>query len=195
MKMIRNLLLSGWLFLICLPVVALADGAGALTPPFEGRPRYPFERDTSIGCGHWPRGSDDYPFFGAPRNGGRRRHAGVDLYPPGGAGTDVRAIKDGVVRRIARFYIRRNGEVTYAVLVDHGDFVANYAELRKPLLKPSQRLAAGDVIGQVSGTKQLHFELYAAGALKWTSGWYGKRPEGLQDPTAMMIGLFGQKSP
>ena len=51
--------------------------------------------------------------FGWRRSGGKRRHAGVDLYAP--VGTPVRAVADGVVKRAAPFYLK-----TDAVEVEHG---------------------------------------------------------------------------
>jgi len=170
------------------PVPAADSG---LSAPLEGRPVYPFTKDASIVCGHWPAGSQDYPYFGAPRNGGARKHAGVDIYPPQGNGAPVRAIKDGTVIKIAPFYTRASGEVTYGMLIDHGDFVANYAELQKPPLSVGNRVARNQVIGAVSGTVQLHLEQYAPGTTNWSGGWYGERPSNLLDPTGMMQQLFG----
>lgn len=162
-----------------------------MSAPLEGGPLYPITKDGSIACGHWEEGSQDYPYFGAPRNGGARSHAGVDIYPPGGNGAPVHAIKDGTVVKIAPFYTRASGEVTYGLLVDHGDFVVNYAEVREPSLGVGDRVGRNQVIGQVSGTVQLHLEQYAAGTTTWTSGWYGERPSNLLDPTGLMHQLFG----
>lgn len=161
-----------------------------LSAPLEGAPLYPFTRDASIACGHWPSGSQDYPYFAAPRNGGARKHAGVDIYPPAGNGAPVHAMKDGTVVKIAPFYTRANGEVTYGVLVDHGDFVINYAELRPPAVAVGNRVARNQVIGAISGTVQLHLEQYAPGTTNWCGGWYGDKPANLVDPTGLMLQLF-----
>ena len=158
--------------------------------PVDGPPLYPFTRDESVACGHWPPGSTDYPYFGAPR-AGTRLHAGIDIYPPAGAGAPVRAMKAGTVVKTGLFYTRWTGEQTFAVLVDHGDFVANYAELR-PLdswVAPGAAVSRGQVIGSVSGTVQLHFEMYTPETITWSS-WYGAQPANLLDPTAMMLGLY-----
>lgn len=161
-----------------------------MCPPVEGQLLYPFTREESIACGHWPPGSTDYPYFGAPRNG-TRLHAGIDIYPPGGEGTPVRALKAGTVVTTGPFYTRYTGEVTYAILVDHGDFVADYAEVRPPeaWVRPGAPVARGQVIGYVSGTLQLHFEMYAPGTTSWEQ-WYGPQPANLRDPTQMMLGLY-----
>lgn len=161
-----------------------------LVAPLEGIPKYPFTKDGSISCGRWEKNSQDYPYFGAPRDNNRRHHAGVDIYPPGGIGSPVKALADGIIVKIAPFYTRSNGEVTYGVLVDHGDFVANYAELTKPDMKVSNVIKQGQIIGRISGTRQLHFELYTKGTKDWLR-WYGKQPDNLMDPTELLIRLLG----
>jgi murein DD-endopeptidase MepM/ murein hydrolase activator NlpD len=158
--------------------------------PVAGPPLYPLTKDESIACGHWSAGSTDFPYFGAPRNG-TRLHAGVDIYPPGGEGTPVRAVKAGTVVTTGTFYTRANGEQTYAILVDHGDFVANYGEVRQPAawVAPGAAVQRGQVIGYVSGTVQLHFEMYAAGTASWLQ-WYGPQPSNLMDPTSYLLKLY-----
>ena len=159
-----------------------------MEPPMDGDPIYPFTREESIACGHWPPGSLDYPYFGAPRSNSRI-HAGIDVYPPAGEGAAVRAIKDGTVIKVGLFYTRYTGEKTYAVLVDHGDFVANYAEVRPPALVAGSTLEMGDLVGYISGTRQLHFEMYTPGTTDWLP-WYGEQPANLLDPTQMMLELY-----
>lgn len=67
--------------------------------------------------------------------------------------------------------------------------INNYAELKPPKVKVGDYLDQGQLIGYISGTKQLHFELYSPGTSDWISGWYGSRPANLMDPTEMMLGL------
>jgi murein DD-endopeptidase MepM/ murein hydrolase activator NlpD len=160
-----------------------------IAPPFDGDLKYPFTKHDSQKCGRWRSGSQDYPYFGAPRDGNARSHAGIDLYPQKGAGTPITAIQDGRVIRIAPFYKRRNGEITYALLIDHKEFIANYAELRKPTLVVGAIIKKKQTIGFVSGTKQLHFELYTPGTENWLS-WHGKMPPNLIDPTDMITSAF-----
>lgn len=163
-----------------------------IAPPLDGALKYPFTKHDSQKCGRWRSGSQDYPYFGAPRDGNARRHAGIDLYPAKGADAPVKAIQDGRVIKIGPFYTRRNGEITYALLIDHKEFVANYAELRKPTLVAGAIVKQTQTIGFVSGTKQLHFELYTPGTEDWLS-WYGKMPPNLIDPTDMMTRVFRKK--
>jgi len=157
--------------------------------PLDSTLKYPFTKYDSQRCSHWRSGSQDYPYFGAPRDGNTRYHAGIDLYPAKGAGTPVKAIRDGRVIRNAPFYKSRNGEITYALLIDHEEFTANYAELRKPALTAGELVKRSQTIGFVSGTKQLHFELYKPGTTNWVS-WRGTMPPHLIDPTDMMLGVF-----
>lgn len=160
-----------------------------LLPPVEGRPLYPFTKSESLKCERWRKGSQDYPYFGAPRDGNRRRHAGIDIYPEYGAGTPVKAIRDGTVLKTGAFYVRANREITYGVLIDHVDFIANYAELVRPIISAGERVKRGQTIGRISGTKQLHFELYSQGTIDWLK-WYGQRPINLLDPTPMMLRVY-----
>ena len=169
------------------PAPTPAAAPPALTAPLEAGLAYPYTKDASVACGHWSQGSEDYPYFGAPRANGRL-HAGIDVYPRAGAGAPVKALKDGRVIKVALFYTRASGEQTYGVLVDHGDFVANYAELQPTGLKAGDSVAGGSVIGHVSGTQQLHFEMYAPGTTNWIN-WYGSKPANLTDPTAFMQNL------
>jgi murein DD-endopeptidase MepM/ murein hydrolase activator NlpD len=166
-----------------------AENSKELAAPFDDTLKYPFVKDASIQCGHWGAKSQDYPYFGAPRDRNTRKHAGVDIYPSHGEGTPVTAIKSGKVIKVAPFYKRSNGEVTYGVLIDHGDFVVNYAELKKPGLRQGMQVRKGQDIGRISGTRQLHFEKYAAGTKDWIR-WYGDCPSNLVDPTGMMVELL-----
>ena len=164
-----------------------------ITPPFDGFVKYPFTKNDAIKCGHWRSASQDYPYFGAPRDNDTRKHAGIDLYPVKGVGTPIKAIRDGKVIKVAPFYTRRNGEVTYAILVNHNAFVANYAELKKPSLSPGEIIKQKQIIGVVSGTNQLHFELYMTGTKNWMF-WFGSNmPPNLIDPTDIMARIYSIK--
>ena len=161
---------------------------GEMAFPFDSALKYPFTQRDSPKCGRWKSRSQDYPYFGAPRDGSARRHVGIDLYPVEGAGVPIKAIQDGTVIRSSAFYKRRSGEITYALLIDHKEYVANYAELGKPILETGAVVTKNQTIGFVSGTKHLHFELYKPGTRGWMSwSWYGAMPPTLIDPTDMMM--------
>lgn len=161
----------------------------AIASPFDADLKYPFTKRDSLKSKHWRSKSQDYPYFGAPRDGNCRRHAGIDVYPVTGAGTPIRAIQGGTVIAISPFYKRHNGEITYAILVDHKKYVANYAELIMPILVPGAAVKKKQIIGFLSGTEQLHFGLYKAGTTSWIS-WHGKMPANLIDPTYIMRRAF-----
>ena len=188
-----KVILTGLLFLLpgIFPSAAQAGpiSTSDLAFPTDESLKYPFTKDDSLRCGRWEADHQDYPYFGAPRNRNSRKHAGIDIYPVGGEGTPVKAIKDGLVIKVAPFFIRSNGEKTYSVLIDHGDFVANYAELKKPPIRVGQRIGQGESIGSISGTGQLHLELYEAGTSD-SVRWYGERPRYLLDPTSVMRGVL-----
>jgi murein DD-endopeptidase MepM/ murein hydrolase activator NlpD len=169
---------------------------GAIAFPFDDALKYPFTKRDSQKCGRWGTKSQDFPYFGAPRDGDSRKHGGIDLYPAEGEGVPIKAIQDGTVIKISPFYKRRNGEMTYAVLIDHKEYVANYAELREPVLEAGAVVRMNQTIGFVSGTKHLHFDLYTAGTRGWMSwSWYGAMPSNLIDPTDMMTRAARERYP
>jgi murein DD-endopeptidase MepM/ murein hydrolase activator NlpD len=103
--------------------------------------------------------------FGSNRASGRK-HAGIDLYAP--AGTAVRAMAAGKVLRVYPFYCE-----TYAIEIDHGNFIARYGEVDKR--KSNIYVRAGDqvqrgeqigVVGHLVGiqvpSNMLHLEMYAS---------------------------------
>ena len=132
--------------------------------------------------------------FGARRSGGRRAHAGCDLYAP--VGTTIHAITSGTVTLGPyAFY-----DGTYALEVDHGTFLARYGEIQKnAVVKAGDRVAAGQPIAKVGKllsmkNSMLHLELYdksATGSLtvknkltkRTAKGVPFMRREDLIDPT------------
>jgi murein DD-endopeptidase MepM/ murein hydrolase activator NlpD len=98
--------------------------------------------------------------FGAKRSGGKRAHAGCDLYAP--VGTTIHAIASGTVTLGP--YLFYDG--TYALEVDHGSFLARYGEIQKgTMVKAGDHVAAGQPIAKVGKllsmkNAMLHLELY-----------------------------------
>jgi murein DD-endopeptidase MepM/ murein hydrolase activator NlpD len=95
--------------------------------------------------------------FGAIRNGGSRRHAGLDFVAP--HGTPVYAVTSGTVRDVSGFY---EGTLAVEVLNDDGS-VLRYCEIGTNL-RVGDKVKQGDQIGFIkraySGTAMLHMEVY-----------------------------------
>jgi murein DD-endopeptidase MepM/ murein hydrolase activator NlpD len=104
-------------------------------------------------------------FFGAPRDGGRRDHHGVDVFAR--RGTPVIAAADGVVSKAGTNGL--GGNVVWIVRPLHGER-HYYAHLDRRFVTAGTFVRAGDVIGTVGNTgnarataPHLHFGIYAAG--------------------------------
>ncbi|MBX2873563.1 MAG: peptidoglycan DD-metalloendopeptidase family protein [Saprospiraceae bacterium] len=108
---------------------------------------------------------DIWSFFGDPRDGGRRKHKGVDIFAR--RGTPVVASMDGTVRSVRnrglggkQVWLRdnRRGQSLY------------YAHLDSQLVAEGARVKAGDTLGWVGNTgnarntaPHLHFSIYKRG--------------------------------
>ncbi len=140
-----------------LDVLLAIDGV-PMTFPFTHPAAFPF---TGPGAG--------MRAFGSRRSGGRRAHAGIDLYFPDF--TPILALADGVVTRGPYpFYLR-----TFAVEIDHGPFVARYGEIAPEeawFVEAGDTVRRGQPIGRVGiltnndgrrlgvPSMMLHLELY-----------------------------------
>lgn len=136
--------------------------------------------------------------FGAPRNNGKRKHAGCDLYAP--PGTPVFAVADGTVLTFSPFYLG-----SYAITVDHGSFTVRYGETRTkmaPGVKLGGTVKKGQKIGEVSALKGLsismvHFEMYSGkleGPLTTAKAPFKRRGD-LLDPTEILEKWAGEELP
>lgn len=101
-------------------------------------------------------------FWGDSRDGGIRRHKGIDIFAK--KGTPVVAISDGVVTD--RGNGGRGGKVVW-LKAKNQPFSAYYAHLDKQLVKTGQRVHKGQVLGTVGNTgnarttpSHLHFGIY-----------------------------------
>ena len=147
---------------------------GSVTVPPPGDTCFPFAQPATADWAHSPRA------FGSNRNGGKRAHAGCDLYAP--VGRIVHAVRDGTVLRDPyAFYAE-----TDALEIDHGDFVLRYGEI-----KPGCTLRKGDTVkigqpiakvGLLVGigvpSAMLHLEMYkgdASGPLSQKSAEHSAR--------------------
>ena len=130
--------------------------------------------------------------FGASRAGGKRKHAGVDLYAQ--KGTPIRAMKDGEIIQDYNFYLG-----TRALEVDHGDMILRYGEISHVAegIAAGVKVKRGQVIAYVgelvfkSGNKMsmLHLEAYKGtdeGALTVRDLKPYQRRSDLFDPTELL---------
>ncbi len=106
-------------------------------------------------------------FFGAPRDGGRRRHHGVDIFAP--RGTPVLAATSGRVRGVRVTDL--GGKVVWIDDVER-DARTYYAHLDSQFVRNGQWVERGDTVGFVGNTgnarttpPHLHFGLYRRGPL------------------------------
>jgi hypothetical protein len=136
--------------------------------------------------------------FGSRRSRGRRAHAACDLYSP--MHTTVHAVADGVVVRGPYFFYLD----TYALEVDHGDFLVRYGGVHpSTFVGKGDRVKAGQPIAKVGRLNMLNFELYGKGAtgpltvplsesLRAENGLPYMRRKDLIDPTALLNELKGR---
>lgn len=106
---------------------------------------------------------DIYSFFGDPRDGGRRRHEGVDIFAA--RSTPVLSASAGVVRRVST---RELGGKTVFVRDEERGLNFYYAHLDEQYAERGQRVSPGDLLGAVGNTgnaittpPHLHFGIYA----------------------------------
>lgn len=101
-------------------------------------------------------------FFGVPRDGGRRRHEGVDIFAP--KGTPALAAVDGIITGVGTGKLGGN----VAFLADNDRNIRlYYAHLDRWNVRNGQRVSVGDTIGFVGNTgnarttgPHLHFGIY-----------------------------------
>jgi len=105
--------------------------------------------------------------FGAPRDAGRRRHHGVDIFAP--RGTPVLAATDGIVRRVDVTDV--GGNVVW-LRDDERRYNLYYAHLERHVttLRRGQHVERGQLLGYVGNSgnarttpPHLHFGVYARG--------------------------------
>ena len=132
----------------------LRGGVFDLKINFTGSLAFPIPEKTS---------RDVSSFFGDVREGGRRKHEGLDIFAPRGA--PVVAVEDGLVSRVGT---NRLGGKTVSFFSDNYSYY--YAHLDSQLVNRGQRIKAGDTLGLVGNTgnaistaPHLHFGIYAAG--------------------------------
>jgi peptidoglycan LD-endopeptidase LytH len=104
--------------------------------------------------------------WGAPRDGGRRRHQGIDLLAP--TGTPLVAVASGHITRLSNTDRGRGGISLW--LRDRRGTAYYYAHNHHNLVRLGQQVRAGQVIARVGATgnarggpPQLHFQIHPSG--------------------------------
>ena len=104
--------------------------------------------------------------WGAPRDGGRRRHQGIDLLAA--AGTPVVAVASGTITRLSTRDRGRGGISLW--LRDAQGIVYYYAHNQHNLVRLGQRVRAGQLLARVGATgnakggpPHLHFQIHPGG--------------------------------
>ncbi|MEM7574149.1 MAG: M23 family metallopeptidase [Bacteroidota bacterium] len=104
-------------------------------------------------------------FWGAPRDGGARKHEGNDIFAP--RGTPVLATSEGRVSRVEN--TSRGGKVVW-LEDDYRQLRLYYAHLDEQWVRPNQRVERGEALGTVGNTgnaertpPHLHFGIYPMG--------------------------------
>ncbi len=105
--------------------------------------------------------------FGAPRDGGRRSHHGLDVFAP--RGTHAVAVTRAEVVGVGSS--RRGGNVVWLRDQERGIWVY-YAHLERALVREGDRVDAGDPVGEIGNSgnarytgPHLHFGLYHRGPI------------------------------
>ncbi len=104
-------------------------------------------------------------FWGAARDGGKRKHEGVDIFAP--KGTPVIASADGIITSVKEGGI---GGKTVWLRPSDRNISLYYAHLDEQSVQAGQRVKKGDLIGTVGNTgnarttpPHLHFGVYGYG--------------------------------
>ena len=105
--------------------------------------------------------------WGAPRDGGRRKHEGIDIFAK--KGTPLLAVCDGEIYRVKEGGLGGKTVWLHDPLLDQSIY---YAHLDEQLVEAGDYVAAGDTIGTVGNTgnarttpPHLHLGIYVHGAI------------------------------
>ena len=108
---------------------------------------------------------DIWSFFGDPRDGGKRKHKGIDIFAR--RGTPAVAAVDGVIRRVRNRGL--GGKQVWLIDPERSQSLY-YAHLDSQLVFEGQRVQVGDTLGWVGNTgnarntrPHLHFSIYRRG--------------------------------
>jgi murein DD-endopeptidase MepM/ murein hydrolase activator NlpD len=151
--------------------------------------------------------------IGYVRGGRSRAHVGIDLRAK--KGDTVLSVDDGTI--VSFYYFYRS---TFALFIDHGDYIVNYGEVDKSsldrfgLVSPWGNISKNDpkkstgqsgsvvkagqpiaLVGKMYRSSMLHFEMYSSGKTnqRWTGFPSGSAPSRLLNPTNFLLTLANRK--
>ncbi|MFD1192551.1 M23 family metallopeptidase [Phenylobacterium conjunctum] len=134
----------------------------------------------------WPltlgqRGEDAYGSgaFGASRDGGRRRHNGLDLVAP--AGAPIRAPISGIVTRVGQAY-SRDPELQFVEITSPTTRYSARVFYVGPSHAPGAQVTAGEIIGQAQDLGRR----YASGMTNHVHVEFADRRGAVLDPLAVL---------
>ena len=134
----------------------------------------------------WPltlgqRGEDAYGSgaFGASRDGGRRRHNGIDLVAPVGA--PIRAPLSGIVTRVGQAY-SRDPELQFVEITSPTTRYSARVFYVGPSHAPGAQVTAGEIIGQAQDLGRR----YASGMTNHVHVEFADRRGAVLDPLAVL---------
>lgn len=128
--------------------------------------------------------------FGNSRSGGKRCHAGIDIFTKGRG--KVVAMEDGIVLN-KYFFTRCGGNITEALLIYHpnidGGITINYGELDSGSIKvyTSDKVKKEQHLGNATNCGMLHLEVYE-GKVNQNKRWYSskRKPRNLLNPNKLL---------
>lgn len=136
---------------------------------------------------------DIWSRYGAPRDGGRRDHHGIDIFAP--RGTPALAAAVATVRRVDT--TPRGGRVVW--LRDERGSSLYYAHLDRPNVVEGMRVKPGDTVGFIGNTgnarttpPHLHFGIYRRGEGPVDPYWFVYRPARRPPRLVADTGLLGR---
>jgi len=148
-------------------MLACLLGMSLLSFAFNGK-KPSVELSQSLAFPVWGKKSNVGSFWGDVRDGGKRKHRGIDIFAK--KGTPVVAITDGII--VEKGNSPRGGKTLWLQSVTH-PWTVYYAHLDQHKVKKGQYVKKGDIIGTVGNTgnakttpAHLHFGIYTwAGAV------------------------------
>jgi len=140
-------------------IVVMGGDAGGVTAEVKGGKSFPLPKGRP--------GTGPGQVFGASRDGGSRRHAGVDVVEktPYGPDPKIPTVAYAGGKVLSERY--QTTGYTSGLMVDHGGLQTRYVHVT-PTVRPGQMVQPGQQVGRLldlAGQTHLHFEAYQGSKL------------------------------